>query len=262
MIRPFLALALGLALATAKAHADLLTYTMTGTVEDVIVNSYASNSGSILPASSYPMAVGDHISWMVRYDRSTPMSGDVLQSGTNASAGYYPSGPLVTNLVDQTSGYHVFTAPPGSFPLGQQPSSVTRLPWSSLGLSNFNNHGEVNLQDTLGDALLSKYDGKPYYTIYTSLTSTPFLPTLNLARLRLDQVPFAFGNTNPVMPVRLQYIGQIPNTRNELAFHVQVSSVTDSSIASVPEPGSLPLWVLGIVALVGRRCRRALVQAG
>jgi hypothetical protein len=34
---------------------------------------------------------------------------------------------------------------------------------------------------------------------------------------------------------------------------VQLSSITDSSIASVPEPRSFSLWVLGAIGLAVRR---------
>jgi hypothetical protein len=69
-----IALALVLTLGTLEAHADLVTYNMTGTLVD--------GSSSTDPA----MASGDRVAWMLQYDRSWPAESMV----PNTSSGYFP----------------------------------------------------------------------------------------------------------------------------------------------------------------------------
>ncbi len=74
-----LVLAIALAAANTQARAELVTYTMTGTIQS------SQNIGAF---------AGDRISWTLQYNNSLPMSANG-SSGRN----YYSSTPVITNLI-------------------------------------------------------------------------------------------------------------------------------------------------------------------
>ncbi len=83
-----------------EAHADLVTYNMTGTVTSAgnsdfgtIVNA----GGSFVPGS---VNIGDHISWTLQYDRSSPW-GNLF---------YTPTAAVLYNVVDRTTGVALYCA--------------------------------------------------------------------------------------------------------------------------------------------------------
>lgn len=86
-----LILAVALSAGTTKARADLIAYNMTGTIT-------SANDGY----SSF--AVGDHISWTLQYNTSMPMY-TYATTANNASQLY---NPLITSIVDRTTGSHLY----------------------------------------------------------------------------------------------------------------------------------------------------------
>jgi hypothetical protein len=88
MRHTILVLTVALVAGTSQARADMLTYNMTGRI---------TSGGGVLN--------GDLISWTLQYDRSTPAS-----TTTRLGSYYQLNGATITNLVDQTTGYHFFPA--------------------------------------------------------------------------------------------------------------------------------------------------------
>lgn len=216
-IRYFIGIALSLTLLgdVSKARADMVTYYLNGTV--------TSSSGFY--GTSSPVAVGDRIRWMFQYDRSTP----VAYSSANEGNIYNPTGPLISNIVDLTNGYHVPSPP--KVGLYSQIQVLNYLPGNS---------GNILIQD-------STPSSNPIYQAFY-LTSKDPLPTLNLSNLDLNDIPFTL---NPPS-------GYDPNVLNEeinsFQFNADINSLS-TSISSTPEPGSLVLFTLGALGLALRRFR-------
>jgi hypothetical protein len=266
VIRYSIAFVFVLALVRSQAHADLVTYTMTGTIQEVGLIS--PTNGSPLPPSggSFPVAMGDRISWTLQYDRSTSpsssTSGSVVSGPTN---NYLPAGPLFTKLVDQTNGYQVPTVAPGSFPANSLSPTQQMNPGSALSLWSYPRGASLSFTDMLPIA----QKGLLPYSIQLHLASKSTVPTMNLARLQLDQLSLLFNNMVTPPANQFFYNGQLPggsqnaNARAGYYIDAVVSSLSPAaSIQSVPEPGSLTLFALGAVGFAMRRVRRAFGEAG
>jgi len=188
-------LSLAFVLPPTAVHADLVTYTLTGTIQNVV--GYSGLYGGLDPGASLPVAKGDRIAWTVRYDRSTPTTNFpntvALAQGITLQDSYYaPSGPLISRIVDQTNGYHVYTSPADSIPAGSYSPSGPFHTYSLLGLLNFQGNGGTEGRVGFIDFQQSTPRGAiPYYAA-VDLTSNRLLASLNLANLPLDQVPFRF----------------------------------------------------------------------
>jgi hypothetical protein len=78
-----------LAVVSRDTRADFVTYDMTGSITAI------SNT-------NLPVAVGDPISWTLRYDRSIPSSASLGEFRN-----YQPKSPIITNIVDQKTGLHL-----------------------------------------------------------------------------------------------------------------------------------------------------------
>jgi hypothetical protein len=255
-----MALAFTFVLVPTQVHADLVTYTLTGTIQDVV--GYSDMYGHVNPGASLPVAKGDRIAWTVQYDRSTPAKnfplGVALAPGITSfhDSSYSPSGPLITHLVDQTNGFHLYTAPAGSIPAGSYSPSGTSNFASLLSLTNFLRYGSPEGSISLLDFQQSTQKGATPYLSDLQLTSNQLLPTL--ANLQLDQVPFRLNDPSIPAAQQFSYKGQLPNTTTYFSFDAQVNSLSAAvSIASLPEPGALTLFALGIVGLAVRHIRRA-----
>lgn len=210
-----LALVFTIPIGVSEARADMITYNMTGTIRMVHLNN-------LFPGSSAPpVAVGDRIAWTFRYDSSTPLN-PYRDSGP--SAHYYELNNLaVSHLVDTTSGFH-FYAPPNV-------NSTT------LVLENLLSGGGTLWTSS------ALWDAQRYLTIYEAnldLGSPKSLPTLDLANLSLTAPPFTPTN------------GDLTYAYKAFSFMAATDSI---SLASVAEPGSLTLFVLGIGGLIARRLR-------
>lgn len=172
-----------------------------------------------------PVAHGDRITWTLQYDRSALWS-----SGSGARANYAGLGPFLTNLVDQTNGFHFYTPPAGTTN-------------STLILSNGASGGTVSIWDAERTV-----DTDPRYTTSLILASTKAFSTFDLAKLQLDK------GTYPVSPSYFpNNFLQYDDAANMFAITAELTSISSSA---TPEPGTLTLYVLGALALVaGRRCR-------
>lgn len=223
-----LILAVTLTAGTTEARADMVAYNMTGT----ITNAWNA------PNSSF--AVGDHISWTLQYDNSTPIS----TSGTAAAgswAGYSSSGYMLTNIVDQTTGYHFPILPPSDM--------------GSSGISLMNNNpGYRNIswgEITAGETAMK---GFGYYESSLKLLTAASLPTLDLAKFSFDKLPVIW-NSNPSLysgTTQFDYIYQGSNLQ-QIGITATVDSIP--GVHMVPEPGSLTLFLLGAAGLAVIRLR-------
>lgn len=225
----YLAFAVALVAGSAQARADMVTYNMSGTI-----------TGANYP--NMPYAAGDHITWTLQFDRSTPMT----SGGTNAEgpwANYQMQGTYVfTNIVDQTTGYH--------FPL--LPPSNTNL--VGMTLQNINT-GNQNY----GNIFAYQNDVGHYSNDSISLSlRTGSLPSLNLAEFQFNKLPVVLGNVNYS---NFQYSYVASPTSTPLGFIASVDSIP-GAIAAAPEPGSLTLFLLGAAGLATRGMRRRLGQVG
>lgn len=263
-IRYFSVLCLAFVLAPSSVHADLMTYTLTGTVQDVV--GYSDMYGAVNPGASLPVAKGDRLIWTVQYDASTPVanlpnvSAALVPGVTLQGSSYLPSGPLITHIVDQTNGFHVYTSRSGSFPANGLPPGMSPYSSSLVGLSNWQKYGT---SDT-GSVTFLDYQPStrsrmlPYFASLT-LYVGQLLPTLNLAKLQLDHVPFRFKDPATSPALQFSYKGPVSNTQTYFSFDAHVDSISAAgSIASLPEPGALTLFALGAASLAARRFRQAL----
>lgn len=227
-----LALAVALVAGTTQAHADLVTYNMSGTVTSVQTAGYSS------------FGVGDHITWTLQYNNSIPISAN---DGSYSS----PTTPLITNIVDQTTGAHFFV-----------PSSSNLKPWqnpdSELGLNNYSLNKQTSYFSA-GDWAIHNPVGESSYMAELRLNVNGPLPTSSLANLQLNNLAvnwstssFSYSFAEDPMP------GDVGDN-----FTASVNSIS-APVYGAPEPGSLTLLVLGAASIaaygVGRRSRFRLVS--
>jgi hypothetical protein len=203
-IRQFHTLALAFAFAftagVSEVRADLLTYNMTGTIQSV------GGVGSI------PVAVGDQVTWTLQYDSSTSKT-----LGGSLFSTFSPTSPVITSIVDQTTHTTLFVEPASSLN-------------SAIALTN----GVIPF---FGNFLASDFHSTSYNATL-SLTSNSWLPTLNLASLQLNTVPFNLSSPGSFL---------FYHHRNySFTASIDSLSLSDPHISSTtPEPRSLTLFVLG-----------------
>lgn len=219
-----LVLAVALMAGTTQVRADLVTYNMSGTVTSVQASDYSS------------FGVGDHITWTLQYNNSTPVS---------ANDGGYPSPttPLITNIVDQTTGAHFFV-----------PSSADLAPWqigvgsldSQLGLNNSSLNKQTSYFSA-GDWVNNIPVGESNYMAVLRLNINGPLPASSLASLQLNNLPVNWSTSS------LNYSfaeDPMPGDVGD-SFTASVTSIS-SPVYGAPEPGSLTLFLLGAAGLAAR----------
>lgn len=229
--RTILALAVALAAGTTHARADIVRYNMTGRI----------TTGSSIG--------GDLISWTLQYDRSTPAS------NSTSLGRYYPlTGAVITNLVDQTTGYHFLPTPTPSNGSGSL----------ALHLRGYGGVGPLGyIAPSSMEVWSYYYAGHPLstYSSYLLLYPKSSLPTLNLANLQLNKIPFALGFTPgnaPTSEFDFEKVGYTTGKIDAL-FGATVFSIS-GPVGPLSEPGSLTLFLLGAVGLAARGMRRRLGQ--
>lgn len=210
----FIALAFAHGAATTPVHATLITYDMTGTV--------TSASGGLAN-------VGDRIAWTLQYNPNMTASG----SPTSSQGVYNSANPIISNLVDQTTGSQLF-APSSA---GQNPAAFLRLQRGSSPTSS----GWVSVQ-----SIWSSSSGLATSSLWL-INSASNLPTTNLANLQFNNVPFN------VRTLEYSYTDLVnPNSGvTNSSFTASVDPLSNPS--SAPEPTSLTLFVVGSLGLCLRR---------
>ncbi len=178
------------------------------------------------------------MTWTLQYDPNTPAT----LNNVPLSSSYAPASPVISNLVDQTTGFH-FSTP-----------SATSLQ-SGLTLFNAPQGGFLSA----GDTQMSSNQGPLYQALLSLLGPSNGFSTLDLSQLPLDQAGIQMTAPYGAASI-LSYYG-IPAGDGgvQLSFTVQVASL---SAVSTPEPGSLTLFVLGAVGLVARRIHSRLRRGG
>lgn len=226
-----IAFVLVLVAGSSQGHADLVTYNMTGTLFD------AQN-----PAHA-PFANGDKITWTLQYDRSTPLwSSGVYSMGSWHLYGMQQN--LITNLVDQSSGYH--------FPL--LPAAGPNYA-SSIQLSNYRAGGDRNYR--YGSIFIMQGAGARHgYNGTTLDLVTAPLRTLNLADFQFKGLSVVY-NSGAVPSwnlenTHLQYFYEAGKLQT--SFYATVNSIPGAFM--IPEPSSLALFLLGAAGLAARGMRR------
>jgi hypothetical protein len=214
----------------------MVHYNMTGH----IANWEYNNTGS-------PINRGDLISWTLQYDRSTPVS-----TSTSLGRYYQLAGTVITNLVDQTTGYHFLPTPSNAS--------------GSLALHLSGYDGALSWGGPSAVQVWSySTAGNPLSVYSSELTLYPkgSLPTLNLANLQLNKIPFALGFTFGNAPMSEFDFEKVSYTTGaiDVLFGATVFSVS-GPVAPLPEPGSLTLFLLGAAGLATRGIRRRLGQVG
>ena len=233
-----LVLAVALVAETTEARADMIAYNMTGHITNLDYNTTGS-----------PIGRGDLISWRLQYDRSTPVS-----NSTALGRYYQLTGAVITNLVDQTTGYHFLPTPTLSNAGGAL----------ALHLSGYD--GPLSYNGPSSFEVWSGYAaGNPLSTYSSQLLLFPksSLPTLNLASLQLNKIPFALGFTfgnAPMSEFDFEKVGYTTGAIDVL-FSAHVFSIS-GPVGPLPEPGSLTLVLLGAAGLAARGMRRRLGQVG
>jgi hypothetical protein len=232
---PLLVLAIALTAGTTKARADLVTYNMTGTITEA--QRYPS---------SLPFAVGDHISWTVQYDSSAPLTDS--GSGWNK---YSWSGIAISNIVDQTTGYHF-----PSYAFTNKGASL--VSWVQLGNKYPGSDPSLNansIQIVSGGDSESATTGWGAGGATLSLKVLGPLPTLNLADFQLNKLPIVLRNEGYSM---FQYGYDAYSGADYLGPNFFASVDTIPGVSYTPEPGSLTLVLLGAPGLAARGLRRRL----
>jgi hypothetical protein len=147
---------------TTQARADIISYNMTGTI--------TSASGS----SSF--AAGDHVTWTLQYAPSSPRTSGGVNSAGPWSGYSIPQTNMITNIVDQTTGYHFSLLPPSDTYSG------------GIGLQNNNPSSYQHYPS--GDIFV--YENGVTRGINTSISlklrADGYLPTLNLANLQINNL--------------------------------------------------------------------------
>ncbi|SRR5579883_260975 len=214
MRRSLLVLAVVLTVGATHARADqIVSYNMSGTITSV--------QGS--PNSSY--AVGDHISWTLQYDRSTPlMNSNEYYSGYQNY--YVTKYPVITNIVDHTNGYH-FPWPSGG---------------GSLLLFGDSTKYPSSLSAGAGNANL--------FLVYKES-----FPTSNLSDWQLNSIPLNLPKSD--FSYYVQWADPMPGDWG-YSFNASVDSISGPMAGTLPspEPGSLTLFLFGAAGLATRRIRR------
>jgi hypothetical protein len=178
-----------------------------------------------------------------------------------------PNTPVLTNIVDQTTGYHFpvlpnsdtgslltlnrYPQPPGNYT--HFAFEANQLSWHGAEFSN----------------------GSATQRAWLYLGTSNSLPAESLANVHLKSIPFAFGQ-----PIIVPHQGIVASyfqfgtqkwTTQSLDVHsvdvsnfdAHVDSMTVSAAsASTPEPGTLTLFLLGAAGLAARGMRRRLGQVG
>lgn len=225
------AFALALVAGNTEARADLITYNMAGTITDVSPVSYN-------PSGVVPYNVGDHVTWTLQYNSSiTPTNS---YSGSMTGVSYTLSAPVITNIVDQTTGYH-FSSPPSS--------------GNSLSLES--GFGNAGLGATAGSSIFS-----PSAVLDMNLTSGSLFPTFDLTKLQLNSLPWA--NSGPNYFSYGDFFSPPTNSGpgGNYGFNASAAFVAQTPVASTPESGSLTLFLLGAAGLAVRRFRLRFGGAG
>jgi hypothetical protein len=100
----------------------------------------------------------------------------------------------------------------------------------------------------------SSNNGTKSYFVGSNLVVHQPLATMNLAKIRLDQLPFDFSQNGAFL---FSYSSTLQNGKVFYDFDALANSLAaGASIASLPEPGTLSLFALGAVGLALRRFRR------
>jgi hypothetical protein len=254
-----LVLAVALVAGTAEARADLVTFNMTGTIDDTRAYIYTrgQDGWGHIQNYSHPFAAGDPISWTLQYDLSTPPTPPYNQSpGTYGLYEMQPGKLVLTNIVDQTTGYHFPVPPPGT----DTGSNLTLSRYPGLD----NEHSHFSFQANQGSWRGWGFNnGDATQSVWLALNTTSPLPALGLASLDLTKIPFAFGEHGLVGSFfQLGTYKFGPNNSEDVSqFSAHVDSITVST-ASTPEPGSLTLFLLGVAGLTARGMRRRMGQVG
>jgi hypothetical protein len=215
-----LVLAIALAAANTQARAELVTYTMTGTIQS------SQNFGGL---------AGDRISWTLQYNNSLPMYANG-SSGMN----YYPSTPVITNLIDRTSGGFPFF-------LSSSVDSTLRLNNASATLypNSFVAGAESTTIPGYPEGILS------YGLVLNNMGS---LPTMNLASLQLNTLPLNLSASS------FNYsFAEDLGPFDQQSFVASVDSIS-APVYGAPEPGSLTLFLLGAFGVAAHGMRRRLGQ--
>lgn len=213
-----LVFAITLAVGTTQARAEFVSYNFTGTIKTA--DSYSS--GNPLPFSP-----GDHLTWTLLYDRSTPLvNSDKYYSGYQSY--YVTKYPVLINLVDQTNGYH--------------------FPWTAGG------GGILLFGDSTKDpsSLVASAGNANLFLVYKES-----FPTSNLSDWQLNSIPLNLPHSD------FNYYVQYADSQPEMSFDASVNSMSGpiAGIPSAPEPGSFTLFLLGAAGLVARGMRRRLRAA-
>lgn len=227
----YLAFALVLVAGNTKARAEMVAYNMTGTITSM--NPYSFQFPSF--------AVGDHISWTLQYNTSTSM---YSYSGTSNSP--YLTTPLITNIVDRTTG-STFYVPSTMYSTNPYSPAGATLSLSSSppngSPSFFVAYQEADIGEGLNNSDLRLNVNGP-------------LPTLNLASLQLNSLPinlstssFFYSDEVDLMP------------GSQVYFNASVDSISAPRLGA-PEPGTLTLFLFGAAGLAARGMRRRLGQVG
>jgi hypothetical protein len=223
MRQVILALTVAVMAGTTQARADLVSYNMSGTI------TYASGSSSF--------AVGDRVTWTLQYDTATRSTSGSSKIATEPWKFYQMTHTnIITNIVDQTNGYHLPLLPP------------IRMVQGGVGLSKGFSSGSIWGYES------SNLRGITSYNIFTLMTDRT-IPTVNLADFQLNTVHVT---SNPIYSF-FNY-NYSPSFGTNYDFSATVVSISGGPVA--PEPGTLTLFFLGAVGLAARGIRRSSGQVG
>ncbi len=226
MRHTILVLAFALVAGSTQARADMVYYNMTGTITSVQVSPSS-------PSASY--AVGDHISWTLQYDRSTPLaSSSEYYSGYQNL--YMMKAAVITNIVDQTNGYHVLMPSMGG---SLELYGDSKKYWSYLSAGESYQPPE-NLAPNYDTDLFLRYKGS--------------FPTLNLSNLQLNSVPIIFSKSD--FSYFVQWADPMPGDVG-YGFNASVNSIS-APVYGAPEPASLTLFLFGAAGFAALGIRRRL----
>jgi hypothetical protein len=205
----------------------MVGYTITGTVENAGFQWRASAT-----PPPFPVAVGDRITWTLQYDRSLPGQSEPPYFTTT----YRTTSLTITNIVDQTNGYHWFpTLSPVTSTI-----SLTDSQWKAAK--------SIFAVGTYGG------NSSESYNTALELDYKVSIPTSELMNLELNRLPLYLYDSY------LQY-----NWGEDYLAAISLVTSVDSISAPVygsPEPGSLTLFLLGAAGFAARGVRRRLMQVG